>query len=283
MTYDDPKFLEMYRAGKTNREIAAVFGINSTSVSKYVKRAIDKGMLVAKSERFTPEDDAVIVSMFNDGKSQRQMAEALGRSRAGISNRVAKLGLSEKKKVTWTPERTAILLKMIKNSTYDQIAKATGVSRNNVASKAGRMGLKRPTLETNFTAEDQAFVMENYQDMSMIDIAKHLGRTSGWMSDKFKKLGISPSGKRRVLVRRYVKPKPVTPSYVTPKVPVQIVTETPPDTARPWLTRLRGECSYPYGERHNIHSCCAPVWLGTGMCEAHAALCGGYVKVAVAA
>lgn len=280
MTYDDPKFLEMYRKGTTLAKIAERFGVARSSVPHHVERARKAGLIEFRVERFSAEEDATMKAMFFEGASHKTIGAALGRSKSAVGNRIIMLGLSEPQKITWTPERTATLLKMIKTSTYDQIAKATGVSRNNVASKAGRMGLKRPTLETSFTAEDQAYIMDNYQDMSMTDIAKELGRTTGWMSGKFKQLGIAPSGKRKVPVRTFVKPKAVATTYATPKNTMKTVTETPPDTARPWLTRLRGECTYPYGERGNIHSCCAPVWRGTGMCEDHAALCGGYQKVA---
>ena len=62
--------------------------------------------------------------------------------------------------------------------------------------------------------------------------------------------------------------KPRPPKVAPPKP------EAVPATARPWLTRLEGECRAPIGEPNaDMLMCCAPAGHGTGgdYCEGHAA------------
>lgn len=49
-----------------------------------------------------------------------------------------------------------------------------------------------------------------------------------------------------------------------------------PATARPWLSRLPGECAFPFGERAAVFSCCAPT--EETYCPAHRAVMGGQRK-----
>lgn len=73
------------------------------------------------------------------------------------------------------------------------------------------------------------------------------------------------------LSRPISRPKPAPKPRVVKPVPQAVPVDT--SSARPWLTRLRGECKYPLGEAGDIHSCCAPVFGNTGYCQAHAAIC----------
>lgn len=225
------------------------------------------------SERkpYTQKDDEAIIAGVKAGLSFSQIAEPLGRSRNAVAGQARRLGLSQPAVVKWTPERVKEASTMMATHSYTDIGKHFGVSKNSVASMAKRYGFKGTFKKVDvLDADEQQYVLDNYLTKSVRDIGAHLGRSGSTIAKRLKAMGLSQPRNRAQTVTVFAKPKAAKVE------PVEVI----PDTARPWLTRLCGECSYPYGERHNIHSCCAPVWRGTGMCEAHAALCGGYVKVA---
>lgn len=66
------------------------------------------------------------------------------------------------------------------------------------------------------------------------------------------------------------------PAKGTPYKPEPILADV--TNARPWLTREKGECAFPLGERGAILSCCAPT-EGT-YCPAHRQAMGGVQKPA---
>ena len=225
------------------------------------------------SERkpYTQKDDEEIRKGVKAGLSFSQIAGPLGRSRNAVAGQARRLGLSQPAVVKWTPERIKEASAMMSTRTYSDIGAHFGVSKNSVASMAKRYGFKGTFKKVDvLDADEQQYMLDNYLTKSVREIGAHLGRSGSTIAKRLKAMGLSQPRSRAQTVTVFAKPR------VKPAPAVEVI----PDTARPWLTRLRGECSYPYGERHNIHSCCAPVWRGTGMCETHAALCGGYHKVA---
>lgn len=220
---------------------------------------------------YTPKDDAEIRKGVANGETFSQIAARIGRSRNAVAGQARRMGLSLPAVVKWTPELIKEASAMMATHTYSDIGKRFGVSKNSVASMAKRYGFKGTFKKVDvLDADEQQYMLDNYLTKSVRDIGAHLGRSGSTIAKRLKAMGLSQPRNRAQTVTVFAKPR------AKPVSPVEVI----PDTARPWLTRLRGECSYPYGERGNIHSCCAPVWRGTGMCEDHAALCGGYHKVA---
>lgn len=220
---------------------------------------------------YTQKDDATIIAGVKAGLSFSEIAAPLGRSRNAVAGQARRLGLSQPVEVKWTPERVKEASTMMATHSYTDIGLHFGVSKNSVASMAKRYGLKGTFKKVDvLDADEQQYILENYLTKSARDIGAHLGRSGSTIIKRLKAMGLSQPRHRPHTVTVFAKPRAKAVE------PVEVI----PDTARPWLTRLRGECKYPYGERHNIHSCCAPVWRGTGLCEDHAALCGGYHKVA---
>lgn len=170
---------------------------------------------------------------------------------------------------TWTPEMDAVLIKYLKLETREQIAERLGKTRSAVTGRVDRLGLSgtvAPGTAKKWTDDEVQFLKDNLSEMTMTEMARDLGRGLSAVSKKMEALGIRPVRRIQQSAQLYHAPKKSKP-----------VVEIPP-TARPWLTRMRGECKYPYGPRGNVLSCCAPEWMGSGYCESHAALCGGYIR-----
>lgn len=172
---------------------------------------------------------------------------------------------------TWTPEMDAVLIKYLKLETREQIAIRLGKSKGAVTGRVDRLGLAGtvvPGSAKKWSDEEVQFLRESLSSMTLTEMARQLGRGLSSVSKKMEALGIRPPRRIQQSAQLYHLPKKSKPVIVAP------------DTARPWLTRLRGECKYPYGPRGAVMSCCAPEWMESGYCESHAALCGGYRRKA---
>lgn len=222
---------------------------------------------------YTPQDDAEIRKGFANGETFGQIAERIGRSRNAVAGQARRMGLKFPVVIKWTPDRIKEASAMMSTHSYTDIGAHFGVSKNSVASMAKRYGFKGTFKKVDvLDADEQQYMLDNYLTKSVRDIGAHLGRSGSTVAKRLKAMGLNQPRSRARTVTVFAKPRTITRPEAAPEII--------PDTARPWLTRLKGECNYPYGERGNIHSCCAPVWRGTQMCESHAALCGGYIKVA---
>lgn len=218
---------------------------------------------------YTLEDDALIRRMAEDGCTTNEIAREMNRHPSSVGRRMDKLDLTRLRRLKarkWTPEMDAILERYADKETREQIAKRIGMTKGAVIGRMRRLGLTglSPMAPKPWTQYEDDYLRENVGKMTQADIGRELGRESSSISIRLKKLGLR------------LDRAPTT--YLTPrkaKAP-----EAVPLTARPWLTRTNRECKYLYGERHAYLACCAPVWMETGMCEHHAALCGGYRRVA---
>lgn len=218
---------------------------------------------------WTEEQDAIIRKMRKDDASTRSIAEALGGlNKTTVQRRIIKLGLAAPKmeKTIWTPALDAILARYADKESREQIGKRLGMTKGAVIGRMRRLGLTglSPEAPKPWSEEEDAFLRENVGGMTQADMGRELNREASSISLRLKKLGL-----------RIERTPPV---YLTPKKAKAV--EVVPLTARPWLTRTNRECKYLYGERHAYLACCAPSWMETGYCESHAALCGGYKKVA---
>lgn len=218
---------------------------------------------------WTDEQDAIIRRMRKDDASTRAIAEALGGlNKTTVQRRIGKLGLAAPQvdRTHWTPELDEVLAIYADKETREQIAKRVGMTKGAVIGRMRRLGLTglSPMAPKPWTQYEDDYLRENVGKMTQADMGRELGRESSSISIRLKKLGLR------------LDRAPTT--YLTPKKAK--APEVVPLTARPWLTRTNRECKYLYGERHAYLACCAPVWMETGYCEAHAALCGGYRRVA---
>lgn len=270
----EPAVIEAYKRGDTLIQIAAMMGINKHTANKHLSRAADEGLIQRRLPRWSEKDRDTALRLHKEGLSYLEIGAAMGKTKeqiAGQMTRFLKGGKRDKRPSVWTPERDAELKRRVVLSTYRETAKSMGITVGSVASRAAKLGLKPVKRDHVWMEKDSQYLRDSYRTTTQREMAAFLGVHSSTISVRLKALGLkSPviRGNRQ----------PVT--YLAPKAAKAEPSNVIPSTARPWLTRLRGECNYPYGERGDIHSCCAPVWRGTGMCEDHAALCGGYHKVA---
>lgn len=222
---------------------------------------------------WTDEQDAIIRRMRKDDASTRSIAEALGGlNKTTVQRRINKLGLAAttlKRARKWTPDMDAIIRRYIGVEDRDKIAARLNTTKSAVNGRVKRLNLniRAPYVARQWTQEEVSYLRENVDSMSMTQMGLELDRSTSAVSRKLEALGIRPE-----------RPVKGSATYLAPKKTK--APEIVPLTARPWLTRTNRECKYLYGERHAYLACCASVWMETGYCEAHAALCGGYRRVA---
>ncbi len=219
---------------------------------------------------YTPEDDALIRRMVEDKHTTKEIATELNRHPSSVGRRMEKLGFQRVRRLParkWTPEMDSIIRKFIHRENREKIANriGNGVTKCAVISRIKRLGLTgiAPDVPRAWQPDEDEFLRENVGAMTQSDMGRELNRDPSSVSRRLSKLGIKPD-------------RPVAPVYAVPKA--KKAPEVVPLTARPWLTRTSQECKYLYGERHAYLACCQPVWMETGLCEAHAALCGGYKR-----
>lgn len=191
----------------------------------------------------------------------------------------------------WTPQKDEIINRLAAlgkttSEMADAIFAETGEkhSRNSVLGRAHRMKVPLKGTKPLSVWSDPArtkYLRELWKrGLSQAEMARAMTAKFG---DKFSVGAIASKGassgiakqfnRQRIaeLSRPVSRPKPARAPRPVKLTPQAALIDT--SNARPWLTRLRGECKYPLGEAGDIHSCCAPMFGNTGYCEPHAALC----------
>lgn len=304
MSYRDPKFIEMKKAGHSHREIGEAMGVNYRSVDRWASTAIAKGLLPKMSGR-APTDASLIErlkEMWLGGKHVDDIASALEKSRSAVRGLIARYKFRRNQVVQkprfWTDDKIAQVRQMREANASDYaIAKALGTTARSVlrARVAHKIDLKavkkaRPA-QTSWTDEKEATLRRLwFTGKSCYLIGQEMGGlTANQVLSKGRRMGLADKGpplKRKVADRDY---KSVSVAAMArkgttlgprakpgPKEDPHII----PEFARPWLSRVHGECSYPYGPRGQIHSCCKPVFGVSQWCESHHALCTTDRKIA---
>lgn len=171
----------------------------------------------------------------------------------------------------WTPALDAVLREKYGSVSNTVLAEIFGATVRAVRTRANKIGLIAERRV--WTSDDTQWLKDSCGSKTTSELAEESGWSQKHICRMLKEHGLSvPVAPRK---------KSATPKKKTvPRYTASVESDAIPDTARPWTTRVFGECAYPYGERGSISSCCAPVWMGTSMCEAHAALCGGYRRAA---
>lgn len=217
------------------------------------------------------------------------VAAELNTTRASIDGLTARHGIKREKPVrrayTWHPERIEQLRKLKAEGKTDvEIGSVMGLHEKSVekARRRFKIGSLRSTGQNPSRQWSEAEVKQMLtlwnSGVKPLEIGKRMGRTRMQIEGKATRLGLARVNVPKVV--RPLSPKPEGKKVVRlrpvagPKEDLSVI----PLTARPWLTRERGECNFPYGQRGNIHSCCAPVWNETTYCESHFALCHDMTK-----
>lgn len=202
-----------------------------------------------------------------------------GRSRNAINLRVAKLNLGMNTR-HWKAEEDAELVKKYATLTsIPNIARQMKKTDASVRARALKLGLIK-RVEVMWPPEDEKELRNLWAVMGPAEISRRMSRSPTSIQNKARRLGL-PSKRdyyptqRKPADRNYESVKEAIKSRVKPRPkPVAVeAAEIIPLHARPWLTRKRGECAYPHGERGNIHSCCKPTFGATSWCEGHASVC----------
>jgi hypothetical protein len=253
--FDDPEFLKLRSEGADFKAVMARFGVSRYRVFDWIDKATKAGLTTMREVRHWSETDLQTLHNLNtDKKSTKQIAAALNRSERSIVAKMDSLGIRtvERQASFWTDEkREAVRKGYAAGTPVVDIAKSINTTTGAVAGMAARMKLTkvRASYPSNrSSAARTVYRTDHLRTPEAIAKAQATKRANA---------GLKPVPQRRAKV--------VEPQVI-------------PETARPWLTRKHGECAYPYGERHNIHSCCAPTFAESSYCESHAGLCFDYSR-----
>lgn len=299
MKHRSPQFIEMRKAGKSHEEIGAAFGVRPRTIDWWVTLAIKEGLLVPTKGRVPTPPTLIerLRELWLSGLHINDVAAQTGMTRFSIRGLLNRNNITRdippvRKKREDDPSWLPTIERMKKEGKTDkQIAKHLGIFESRVARIRKSAGVAyRPPLSPWDDESEATLRRLWFTGASCYLIGQQMGgRTAGQILSKGTRMGLPARGsplKRKVADRDY---KTVSLAAMArkgttlgprarsgPKEDPQII----PDFARPWLTRALGECSYPYGARHNIHSCCKPVFGVSQFCESHHALCTIERKVA---
>ena len=73
--YDIPKILELWKAGKTQKEIGELFGVSQCAVGIVMQRS--EGWVANNRRAWTPERRREAVDLYRSGKTQMEISKAL--------------------------------------------------------------------------------------------------------------------------------------------------------------------------------------------------------------
>jgi len=301
MKHRIPQFIAMKKAGKSHEEIGAAFGVRPRTVDWWVTSAIKEGLLTPIKGRATIGDDVVekLKDLWLSGLHINDVVKMLGRSRMSIRgllnrHRIMRQLPPVRQKLEVDPSWLPAIERMKKERKTDrQIGKALGISQARVARLRKESGVEgiAPKPSSPWTPEDEATLRRLwFTGASCYLIGQQMGgKTAGQVLSKGTRMGLPARGfplRRKAADRDYASVSAAASARKGttlgpkarpgPKEEPNII----PDFARPWLTRSMGECSYPYGPRGNIHSCCKPVFGVSQWCESHHALCTTERKIA---
>lgn len=146
--------------------------------------------LIGRPMRYSKEDDAKIIELFEGGASDTEIGNILNRTTCGIKTRRQRLGLLERPGC-WTDEENQILYMYYdKMPAQDVSAMLCNRSRNAVVAHAMLLGLKGYRPYIGYTDEDERFIAENYLSMSDEDMGAALGHPRASIKNRRNKLGL---------------------------------------------------------------------------------------------
>ena len=155
--------------------------------------------LPQNNRRFwTRGEEITLREMFEEGKSNAEIAGAIGRSLSSVSQKFAQLKLyrtARHCKYPWTPEQEQLLRDRYNGQPkrIDELVKTIGYPRWNITRRAHLMGLAR-TKEREWSNREKKLLTDWLPHRSLEWIALKLKRTRCAVVLKAKRLKISKSG-----------------------------------------------------------------------------------------
>lgn len=299
----NPLFLRMRFEKRPLAEIAAALGVAKSTVQDYVtdfnKRGFISPVYKHGGRKSPPGRVELLTELWLAGMHVEDVAKRLGTTRAAVEGLVAYHGIKRDRPVfkayKWTPERIAQLRQLREaNKTDEEIGQVMGMAAKTINRArrkfANDKGKPDYVPYKAWSDEEAAELVRLWTVLKLnpAEIARRMGRTRNQIESKSLRLRLP-----RNVALKIIK-KPAARSYDTvaasnrarfgttmkprPKAGPKEDSNVIPLTARPWLTRERGECVYPYGARGNVYSCCQPVWGENNMCEAHFAACHDFSR-----
>lgn len=234
------------------------------------------------------EKVAMLRRLWSEGLYIRDVASRMGETVLAIQGQLTRRKIKRAEPVRlprmWTVERVETLRRLAgERKTAPQIAVEMKLSQKAIRKQAKELGLPlaKASPQMTWTPDQAAFLEKCWKEgTGGTGIARLMGLSVNQVNGKADRMGLPkdrvyPEDRKRAVRdyshlaeanrNRVAKPR----AQAGPKEAPNVI----PMTARPWLTRRSGECTYPYGSRGEIHSCCLPVWNGSKYCEAHHALC----------
>lgn len=294
MKHRNPAFIAMKKAKTSHEAIGAHFGVRPRTVDWWVTSAIKEGLLEPVVGRLPVGSDVVetLKDLWLSGLHIDEVVSRAGRTKRSVMGLLRRYNIvreipAVRKSLDLDPSWLPTIERLKREGKTDrQIGKALNISQARVARLRKTSGLDflTPKKFSPWDEQSEATLRRLwFTGKSCYLIGQEMdGRSANQIASKASRMGLPAKGaplKRKVADRDYksvsvaaMARKGTTLGPRARKGPA----EDPhiiPDFARPWLTRTLGECSYPYGPRHNVHSCCKPVFGVSQWCEAHHALC----------
>lgn len=265
------------------------FGTKPSTIMRWVTRAVAAGLTKARWNPWPEEKVARLRALWftDEAPSAQQVAAEMGETLRAVESQLQRMPNKRGTRHAqfWTPDKVAIIKMMKEAGKSDkEIGLLFGVSDQSVHRIRKAQGIG------NFV-DMMGWKLHEVEELTRLwgmgwsgtQIALRLDRTRSQVHAKIGRLGLNrphayPTVKKKAdrdyaSVAAAARARAGIPAKPRPKAGPKEDSNVIPLTARPWLTRGRGECSYPYGPRGEIHSCCLPVWNDTGQCEHHYALC----------
>ena len=156
-----------------------------------------------KKPRYTDADKEWLTLLFEQGKSDSEIAAIMGRTETGVSqkrralrlHRPDAIALTMEKAHRWSKDDLLFINNYWRDLTDRQMARKLGVTLSTYKHKRQRMGFfkdweQRKDRRRTWSFSDELFLRENYGTRSAKDIAEHLHRKENTIQCKAHRLGL---------------------------------------------------------------------------------------------
>lgn len=90
---DHKELIDDYNSGKTNAELAEIYGSTPKAISMRLSRLRKLGWVGTKKEVWTDEEDMRLVELKDQHMTNKEIAELMGRSYTSVKTRAYALNL----------------------------------------------------------------------------------------------------------------------------------------------------------------------------------------------
>ena len=136
---EEGQLKEEAKKGKSNRDIAILLGRSLAAVTKRRRMLEPRTGPQIKRSAWTAAEEEKLEEMFNDAKSDEDIAIALNRSLNAVKTRRNLMKLFRRERNQWTKEEESRLQKLMgTGKSREEIAKELGRSRMAINSKVNR-------------------------------------------------------------------------------------------------------------------------------------------------